>query len=125
MENILNKIKFDENGLIVTVVQDIEGKVLMVAYMNKEALEKTLQTGKMHYYSRRRKKLWIKGEQSGHFQYVKEIYIDCDEDTLLFKVEQKCGACHKGYYTCFFRKLENGDFKVVEEKKFEPKEVYK
>lgn len=125
MERILNKIKFDDKGLIVSIVQDINGNVLMVAYMNKEALEKTLKTGKMHYYSRSRKKLWLKGETSGNYQFVKEIYIDCDGDALLFKVEQKCASCHEGYYTCFFRKLENGDFKIVKEKKFEPKEVYK
>ncbi|MGB9677902.1 MAG: phosphoribosyl-AMP cyclohydrolase [Candidatus Ratteibacteria bacterium] len=125
MEKILNSVKFDEKGLVVSVVQDLNGEVLMVAWMNKEAIEMTLKTGKMHYYSRSRKKLWMKGEESGNFQFVKEIYIDCDGDTLLFKVEQKTGACHKGYYTCFFRKYENGDFKIVKEKVFEPEEVYK
>lgn len=125
MENILNKIKFDEKGLIVSVIQDMDGNILMVAWMNKEALESTLKTGKMHYYSRSRNKLWLKGEKSGNFQFVKEIYIDCDGDSLLFKVEQKGGACHEGYYTCFFRKLENGDFKIVKEKIFEPNKVYK
>lgn len=125
MEVILNSIKFNENGLVVSVVQDLEGNVLMVAWMNKESIEKTLKTGKMHYYSRSRKKLWLKGEESGNFQFVKEIYIDCDGDTLLFKVEQKGGACHEGYYTCFFRKFENGNFKIVKERIFEPKEVYK
>ncbi len=125
MENILDKVKFDENGLVVSIVQDIKGEILMVAYMNREAIEETLRTGKMHYYSRSRKKLWMKGEKSGNCQFVKEIYIDCDGDALLFKVEQKLGACHEGYYTCFFRKLENGEFKIVKEKVFEPKEVYK
>ncbi|MCS7180986.1 MAG: phosphoribosyl-AMP cyclohydrolase [bacterium] len=125
MENILKSIKFDEKGLILSIVQDLNGEILMVAYMDKEALEKTLKTGKMHYYSRSRKKLWLKGEQSGNFQYFKEIYIDCDGDALLFKVEQKGGACHEGYYSCFFRKFENGEFKIVKEKIFEPKEVYK
>ncbi len=125
MEKIYELIKFDEKGLVVAVVQDEKGEVLMVAYMNKEAIEKTLKTGKMHYYSRSRKKLWLKGEESGNFQFVKEIYIDCDGDTLLFKVEQKGGACHEGYYSCFFRKFENGEFKIFREKIFEPKEVYK
>jgi phosphoribosyl-AMP cyclohydrolase len=125
MEKILNSIKLNEQGLIVSVVQDMDGNVLMVAYMNREAIEKTLKTGKMHYYSRSRKKLWLKGEESGNFQFVKEIYIDCDGDVLLFKVEQKGGACHEGYYTCFFRKFENNEFKIVGKKIFEPKEVYK
>jgi phosphoribosyl-AMP cyclohydrolase len=125
MGEIFELIKFDEKGLVVAVVQDEKGEVLMVAYMNKEAIEKTLKTGKMHYYSRSRKKLWLKGEESGNFQFVKEIYIDCDGDALLFKVEQKGGACHEGYYTCFFRKFENGEFKIFKEKIFEPKEVYK
>ncbi|HOK56861.1 MAG TPA: phosphoribosyl-AMP cyclohydrolase [bacterium] len=125
MEKILNVVKFNEQGLIVSVVQDLNGNILMVAWMNKEAIEMTLKTGKMHFYSRSRKKLWLKGEESGNFQYVKEIYIDCDGDTLLFKVEQKGGACHEGYYTCFFRKYEDGEFKIVKEKIFEPKEVYR
>jgi phosphoribosyl-AMP cyclohydrolase len=125
MEKIFELIKFDEKGFVVAVVQDEKGEVLMVAYMNKEAIEKTLKTGKMHYYSRSRKKLWLKGEESGNFQFVKEIYIDCDGDALLFKVEQKGGACHEGYYTCFFRKFENNEFKIVGKKIFEPKEVYK
>ena len=125
MEKILNSIKLNEQGLIVSVVQDMDGNVLMVAWMNREAIEKTLKTGKMHYYSRSRKKLWLKGEESGNFQFVKEIYIDCDGDVLLFKVEQKGGACHEGYYTCFFRKFENNEFKIVGKKSFEPKEVYK
>ncbi|MCM8772906.1 MAG: phosphoribosyl-AMP cyclohydrolase [Candidatus Omnitrophica bacterium] len=125
MEKFFNLIKFDEKGLVTAVIQDMNGNVLMVAWMNKEAIEKTLQTGKMFYYSRSRKKLWLKGEESGNFQYVKEIYIDCDGDTLLFKVDQKGGACHQGYYTCFFRKYENGEVKIVKEKIFEPKEVYK
>jgi len=125
MEKVFELIKFDEKGLVVAVVQDEKGEILMVAYMNKEAIEKTLKTGKMHYYSRSRKRLWLKGEESGNFQFVKEIYIDCDADALLFKVEQKGGACHEGYYSCFFRKFENGEFKIFREKIFEPKEVYK
>ena len=125
MEKFFHTIKFNEQGLIISIVQDMNGNVLMVAWMNKEAIEMTLKTGKMHYYSRSRKKLWLKGEESGNFQFVKEIYIDCDGDALLFKVEQKGGACHEGYYTCFFRKFEGNEFKIVGKKIFEPKEVYK
>jgi len=125
MEKIFELIKFDEKGLVTAIVQDEKGEVLMVGYMNKEAIEKILKTGKMHYYSRSRKRLWLKGEESGNFQFVKEIYIDCDGDALLFKVQQKGGACHEGYYSCFFRKFENGEFKVFRKKIFEPKEVYK
>lgn len=125
MEKIFETIKFDENGLCVCVICDMKGELLMVAWMNRESLEKTLTTGKMHYYSRSRKKLWLKGEESGNYQFVREFYIDCDGDTLLFKVEQKGGACHQGYYTCFFRKYEDGKFKIVKEKIFEPEKVYK
>lgn len=125
IENIIREIKFDEKGFVVAVVEDTKGDVLMVAYMNEEAIRKTLETGKMHYYSRSRKKLWLKGESSGNFQTVKEFYIDCDNDALLFKVDQKGGACHMGYYSCFFRKFEDGDFKIVKDKIFNPNEVYK
>jgi len=124
-KEIISQIKFDEKGLIPVIVQDEKGEVLMCAYMNEEAIEKTIQTGKMHYYSRSRRKLWMKGETSGHFQIVKELYIDCDNDTLLFKVEQEGGACHEGYYSCFFRKFDGEGFKIVKEKIFEPEKVYK
>jgi phosphoribosyl-AMP cyclohydrolase len=103
------KLKFDDKGLIPAIIQDAATKdVLMVAYMNKESLEKTLQTGKTHFWSRSRQKLWLKGETSGHYQLVKEIWYDCDEDTLLVKVEQVGDiACHTGNRSCFYRKLEN------------------
>ncbi len=123
--DILSYLKFDEKGLICAVVQDMEGKVLMVGYMNEEAIRKTLETGKMHYWSRSRKKLWLKGETSGHYQFVNEIYLDCDGDAVLFKVKQKGGACHKGYYSCFFRKYREGKFEIVEKKIFNPEQVYK
>lgn len=125
IEKIIKQIKFDEKGLIPVIVQDEKGEVLMCAYMNEEAIEKTIQTGKMHYYSRSRKKLWLKGENSGHFQIVKEFYIDCDNDTLLFKVKQQDAACHEGYYSCFFRKFDRDVFKIVKKKVFEPEKVYK
>ncbi|MFW6134023.1 MAG: phosphoribosyl-AMP cyclohydrolase [Elusimicrobiota bacterium] len=122
----LEDIKFDKNGLIPCVVQDFkDNAVLMVAYMNKQSLEKTIKEKKACYYSRSRRKLWLKGEQSGNIQFVKEIYIDCDNDTILLKVEQKGGcACHKGYRSCFFRKFDSGIWKNVGEKIREPGEMY-
>ncbi|HOL22513.1 MAG TPA: phosphoribosyl-AMP cyclohydrolase [bacterium] len=129
MDNkILAQVKFDKKGLVPVVVQSAKTKkVIMLAYMNEEALSKTLKTGKMHYYSRSRKKLWLKGEESGNFQEVKDMYIDCDADTLLFVVEQKGGACHTGHYSCFFRKLNDkkDDFIITGKKVFNPDEVYK
>ena len=101
-----SEFKLDANGLITVVVQDyITNQVLMVAYMNEEAYIKTLKTGKMTYYSRSRKELWIKGLTSGHFQYVKGLSVDCDNDTLLAKVSQVGAACHTGNYSCFYRDL--------------------
>ncbi len=103
------ELKFDEKGLIPVVVQEYgSNEVLMVAYMNREALRKTLETGQAHYWSRSRKKLWYKGETSGNYQIVKEILYDCDEDTLLLKVQQIGNACHTGHHSCFFRKLQDG-----------------
>lgn len=104
------KLKFDKNGLIPAVIQDYKtNEVLMVAYMNKEAFEKTLKTKKTHFYSRSRKKLWLKGETSGNFQEVKEVFVDCDIDCVLVKVRQKGVACHTGYRSCFFRKITKGN----------------
>ena len=102
------ELKFDEKGLIPAIIQDEATKdVLMVAYMNKESLQKTLETGKTHFWSRSRQAFWLKGETSGHFQLVKEIWYDCDEDTLLVKVEQIGDvACHTGARSCFYRKIE-------------------
>ncbi len=117
-------IKWDDRGLVPVVVQDMNTKqVVMVAYMNSEALDLTVKTGKAHYYSRSRKKLWLKGETSGHVQAVKGIYLDCDNDTLLIVVDQKVAACHTGYFSCFYRKWE-GDWTVVGEKVFDEKAVY-
>jgi phosphoribosyl-AMP cyclohydrolase len=122
-------IKLDfkkNNGLIPAVVQDYRtGEVLMLAYMNEEAFTETLKTRKATYYSRSRKSLWVKGETSGHVQLVKEIRVDCDLDTLLLKVEQIGGAaCHKGYRSCFFSKLEGRNLKITESIVFDPDEVY-
>ncbi len=112
-------------GLVPAIIQDHEtGQVLMLAYMNKIAWEKTLETGKAWFYSRSRDKQWMKGESSGHVQVVKEVFVDCDDDTVLLKVEQIGGAaCHKGYESCFFRKL-NGETTIVSERKFDPDKVY-
>lgn len=100
------EFKLNSDGLIPVVTQSFDtGEVLMVAYMNEEAYNKTLETGKMVYFSRSRGKLWLKGETSGHFQTVKELYIDCDKDTILAKVEQIGAACHTGNPTCFFTDL--------------------
>ena len=107
----MDEFKWDEKGIIPVVVQDAATKdVLMVAYMNKEAFELTVKTNKMHYYSRSRQKLWFKGESSGHTQDVKAIFIDCDNDTVLAQVEQKVAACHTGYWSCFYRIFDSGEW---------------
>lgn len=114
-------------GLLPAIVQDFKtGKVLMLAYMNQESWEKTLETGEAHYWSRSRQELWHKGGTSGNVQKVKEIYADCDDDTLLLKVEQIGGAaCHTGHESCFHKKIErNGDVTIVGERIFDPREVY-
>ena len=119
------EVKFSEQGLIPVIIQDaVNGDVLMVAYMNKEALEKTLKTKKAHFYSRSRKKLWLKGETSGHFQNVQSIHYDCDWDAVLVKVAQKGGACHEGYRSCFFREGKGSRVRITMKKLFDPKKVY-
>ena len=123
----MEKFKFDENGLIPAIIQDAKTKkVLMVAYMNKKALQITLKSGKTCFYSRSRNKLWIKGETSGHYQKVKSITTDCDKDTLLIQVEQKGAACHLGYHTCFAHLInKKGSIsKITEKMMFDPKKVY-
>ncbi len=114
-------------GLVPVIVQDYQtGDVLMLAYMNQEAWDKTRRTGKAHYYSRSRDKLWLKGEDSGHFQEVKKTLIDCDNDTLVLQVKQRgAGACHMGYRSCFFRKRAARGWKVSAKRLFNPEEVYK
>jgi phosphoribosyl-AMP cyclohydrolase len=129
-ENALNlnfRLQVGGEQLIIAISQDYKSsEVLMVAYMNKEALMKTIDTGKAHYWSTSRNKLWLKGESSGHTQEVQEILTDCDEDAVLLKVKQNGGACHEGYYSCFFREIQedNGNLKLVKEKVFEPENVY-
>ncbi len=115
-------LKYDANGLIPAVVQDVEnGDVLMVGYMNREAVERTIETGRVTFWSRSRQKFWIKGETSGNVQHVQGLYIDCDQDCLLVKVEQVGAACHEGYRSCFFREVdeEGSALKVVAEKLME------
>ena len=112
MSDILEQVKFNIDGLIPAVTQDIRtDEVLMLAYMNEESLRKTMETGMVHYYSRSRQKLWLKGETSGHFQKVRSISVDCDGDTLLIKVEQTGAACHTGHHSCFFTKLDAEELK--------------
>ena len=124
--SVYDALKLDDRGLLTAVVQDAEtGEVLMLAFMNREALEKTIETGYAHFYSRSRQKLWLKGESSGHRQAVKEVYFDCDMDAVLVKVEQTGGACHMGYRSCFYRRMnEAGELDVVGRKVFDPGEVY-
>ena len=124
----MREIDFEKgNGLVPVIVQDYGSRdVLMVAFMNKQAWEKTQETGKAHYYSRSRKGLWFKGEESGNFQEVRDVFIDCDNDTILLQVDQIGGAaCHEGYRSCFFRRSTGDDWKVIAERVFDPKEVYK
>jgi len=122
----LEKAKFDRDGLLTVIVQDWKsGKVLMCAFMNREALAMTVKTGRMTYWSRSRKKLWIKGEESGNTQKVKEIRFDCDGDAALFKVLQKGGACHEGWESCFAYKVKGGKIAVDGKRLFNPRDVYK
>ena len=122
----LDSVKYDACGLIPAVVVDAETKaVLMVAYMNKDSLADTVQTGKTHFWSRSRQQYWMKGESSGHTQEVQSIYVDCDADTIVIEVAQNGAACHNGYRSCFYRKLnDSGEFEVVDERIFDPDEVY-
>ncbi|OED35978.1 phosphoribosyl-AMP cyclohydrolase [PVC group bacterium (ex Bugula neritina AB1)] len=127
--NFCDTIKYDEKGLVATVIQDEKTKeVLMVAYMNKDSLSKTLEIGQTCFWSRSRQKFWVKGESSGNVQKVKAIFFDCDKDCLLIHVEQVGGAaCHVGYKSCFYREVdrETGETKVIGEPVFDPNNVYK
>jgi len=121
--------KFDDNGLIPAIAQDAEtGQILMAAYMNRQALDLTIQTGYATYFSRARQKLWKKGEQSGNLQKVEQILVDCDQDCLILKVTVDAGQCHVGYQSCFYRALNKSTDKRLEfiaEKVYNPKEIYK
>jgi phosphoribosyl-AMP cyclohydrolase len=115
------------DGLVTAVIQDhATGRVLMVGFMNEEAWQKTVETGFATFYSRSRKKLWLKGESSGHRLVVKEVSTDCDQDAVLLKVEAMGpGVCHEGYQSCFFRKLEEREWKTVDTRSYDPEAVYK
>ena len=121
-------IDFDKaGGLVPAIAQDADtGEVLMLAWMNREAYEETLRTGRACYFSRSRNRLWRKGEESGHVQEVRGIFLDCDADTILLKVHQIGGAaCHEGYKSCFFRRVEGDQLRVIGERVFDPKAVYR
>jgi phosphoribosyl-AMP cyclohydrolase len=121
--------KFDTQGLIPAIAQDATtGQILMVAFMNREALDHTIRTGQATYYSRSRKKLWKKGEESGHIQKVRQILVDCDQDCLVLKVSVDAGQCHVGYQSCFYRALKprsTTDLETIAEKVYDPKTTYK
>lgn len=123
----LDLIKWDEKGLIPAIAQETEtGKILMVAWMNQEALELTVEEGRAIYWSRSRQKIWRKGEESGHTQTIKEIRLDCDNDVLLLQVDQKGGiACHTGRHNCFFKRLVDGEWQEVEPILQDPESIYK
>lgn len=126
LEETVKHLKYDADGLIPAVVVDAASKaVLMVAWMNETALLRTVRTGRTHFWSRSRRKYWMKGESSGHTQEVKAIYIDCDADTLVIEAVQNGAACHEGYFSCFYRRLgADGAWEVVAEKVFDPDDVY-
>jgi phosphoribosyl-AMP cyclohydrolase len=129
--NGLNMVDLDftknTDGLLPAIVQEYEsGDILMLAYINRESWERTLTTGKAHFWSRSRKKIWLKGESSGHVQIIRDILIDCDDDTVVFKVDQVGGAaCHTGYRSCFFRRINGLELQIIGEKLFDPDAVYR
>ncbi len=125
--SFLENLKFDANGLIPAIVQEKStGRVLMMAWMNRASLEKTVATGKTHFWSRSRQKFWMKGETSGHTQAVREISFDCDGDTLLIQVDQIGAACHEGYKSCFYRAVDDGgnNIKITEPRLETPEQMY-
>lgn len=126
LKKTISEMKFSADGLIPAVCVDVDTKeVLMVAYMNDASIEDTIRTGKTHFWSRSRQKYWMKGESSGHTQEVVTVYTDCDKDTLVIEVKQNGAACHEGYKSCFFRKLnEDGQWDVQGERLFDPEKVY-
>ena len=120
------KLKFDGNGLIPAIIQEQKtGRVLMMAWMNRASLEKTIESGKTHFWSRSKQRFWMKGESSGHTQAVKKISFDCDGDTLLIEVDQTGAACHEGYKSCFFRSVQpDGEFRITEPQLMSPEDIY-
>ncbi len=126
MKKFMEQLKFNEQGLIPAVIQDYKTKkVLTLCYMTKEALRKTIEEGKVYVFRRSEKRLMIKGETSGHIQILKEVFVDCEANSLLLKVEQKTAACHAGYFTCYYRRVnKDGSFGISEEKVFDPGKVY-
>jgi len=127
LEESIKGLKYDAAGLIPAVCVDAESKqVLMVAYMNETSLLETVRTGRTHFWSRSRQKYWMKGELSGHTQDVRAVYADCDMDTVVLEVVQHGAACHEGYYSCFYRRLNDaGEWDIIAEKVFDPDTVYK
>lgn len=127
MEKILKLLKFDEKGLIPAIIQDeISGEVLTLCYMNKDALEKTIQEGKIYVYRRSKGKLMMKGETSGCIQNVRKMCFDCEGNSLLFEVEQVKAGCHEGYFSCYYREFDKeGNVRITSERIFDPKKVYK
>ncbi|MFX1589252.1 MAG: phosphoribosyl-AMP cyclohydrolase [Promethearchaeota archaeon] len=127
IELLIDKLDFSKikGELIPVITQDLEtNEVLMLAFANREAIEKSLETGLMHYFSRSREEIWKKGSISGHFQEIEELRTDCDNDSILMFVKQIGGACHEGYYSCFHRNYKNGKFNEIKPRIFDPKEVY-
>ena len=127
IDEIVAQLKFDDKGLLTAVAQDHKtGEILMLAHMNEESFRKTIESGEAVYWSRSRKKIWHKGEESGNVQKIKELLIDCDGDAVVMKIEQVGdAACHTGNLSCFFRRLENGTLVDVGVKIFDPDKVYK
>jgi phosphoribosyl-AMP cyclohydrolase len=125
MHDLFDTLRFDSHGLIPAIIQDYAThRVLMMAWMNREALGQTLATGKTHFFSRSRNRQWMKGEESGHVQAVRSIRSDCDGDVLLVEVEQTGVACHEGYVSCFFKRLEGTQWTVADDRKLDPASVY-
>ncbi|MHA1985650.1 MAG: phosphoribosyl-AMP cyclohydrolase [Promethearchaeota archaeon] len=127
IEEVINQLNFSkmQGNLIPMIAQDyLTNEVLMLAFANQSAIQKCLETGYAYYYSRSHQRIWKKGESSGHVQKIRTFLTDCDNDSVLIKVEQKGGACHEGYYSCFFKTLENGNFTENSTRIFDPKEVY-
>ena len=125
--SLADELKYDSDGLIPAIVQDAEnGDVLMVGYMNRDSVERTMKEGKVCFWSRSRQKYWVKGETSGHFLFVKDVLLDCDKDAILVKATQAGATCHEGYRSCFYRRITpEMELEVISERMFDPEEIYK